>query len=130
MLVHSFSPMVSCWSLPLSDTFFLCLSAYEIFLFSFLYTLSFFSPKACMLEISAERPADNNFKKNVRTFLFNAVSFSGFLKIIIYFAHVLSGYLQFPKLCGCVVGVVVFFCRFKKNPFPQLTGIIQHRFHT
>lgn len=72
-----------------------------------------------MLEISAERPADNNLnKKNVRTFLFNAVSFSGFLKIIIYFAHVLSGYLQFPKLCGCVVGVVVFFAVLKKSLSP------------
>lgn len=55
--------------------------------------------------------------------------FLDFLKIIIYFAHVLSGYFQFPKLCGCVVGVVVFLL-FKKIPFPQLTGIIQHRFHT
>lgn len=41
-----------------------------------------------------------------------------FLKIIIYFAHVLSGYFQFPKLCGCVVGVVVFLL-FKKIPFPN-----------
>lgn len=42
MLVHSFSPMVSCWSLPLSDTFFLCLFAYEIFFFFFLYFKFFF----------------------------------------------------------------------------------------
>lgn len=40
--------------------------------------------------------------------------FLDFLKIIIYFAHVLSGYFQFPKLCGCVVGVVVFLL-FKKS---------------
>lgn len=44
--------------------------------------------------------------------------FLDFLKIIIYFAHVLSGYFQFPKLCGCVVGVVVFCCL--KNPFPSI----------
>lgn len=119
MLVHSFSPMVSCWSLPLSDTFFLCLSAYDNFFFSFLYTLSFFPPKRACLKYQLSVLQITILKKNVRTFLFNAVSFSGFLKIIIYFAHVLSGYLQFPKLCGCVVGVVVFFVVLKKIPFPN-----------
>lgn len=67
-----------------------------------------------MLEKSAERPANNNLKKMSGLSYLMPFHFLDFLKIIIYFAHVLSGYFQFPKLCGCVVGVVVFLL-FKKS---------------